>query len=231
MLPSAHRATPTRDYPAAVRLSPGSAAYPAGLARFLGTDAPATIAARGNLDLLRGRTLAFLCSVKCPGALILHTLDRARALRDAGVTVVGGFQSPLERECLDLLLRGPGPTVICPARSIADFRLPAAWRRPLAAGRLLLLSPFPDHQRRPTAALARARNRFVAALADDVLIAHASPGGATEALALDLLRRGRPLHTLDDPANAALLRHGARPLSPGAPSPWHTPPCATGSPE
>ena len=77
MPPGAHRATPTRDYPAAVCLSPGAAAYPAGLARSFGADAPATIAARGNFDLLQGRTLAFLCSVKCPGTPILHTLDRA----------------------------------------------------------------------------------------------------------------------------------------------------------
>jgi hypothetical protein len=56
--------------------------------------------------LLNHRLLGFLCSRRCPGDLILRTYDLIRALRDAGVPVVGGFQSPMEKECLELLLRG-----------------------------------------------------------------------------------------------------------------------------
>ena len=33
-------------------------------------------------------------------------MDLARALRDAGVVVVSGFHSPLERDCFEFLIRG-----------------------------------------------------------------------------------------------------------------------------
>ena len=83
--------------------------------------------------------LALFCSVKCPGNLILQTYDLACALRDAGVTVIGGFHSPMEKECLSLLLRGMQPVIICPARSIERLRLPTSWKALLAEDRLLLL--------------------------------------------------------------------------------------------
>src|SRR5438876_1122861 len=117
---------------------------------------------------LVSRKLALLCSVRCPGALILRTYDLARALRDAGVTVASGFHSPMEQECLRLLLRGRQPVVVCPARSVERMRLPAEWKPAIEAGRLLVLSPFAPHQRRMTADLAAKRNAFVAALADEV---------------------------------------------------------------
>jgi len=58
------------------------------------------------------------------------------------------------------------------------------------------------------------RNRVAAALADDVLIAHAQPGSKTEQLAQEVLEWGKPAYTLDHPANEHLLALGAEPLSP-----------------
>ena len=68
-----------------------------------------------SLKILERRLLGLFCSTKCPGDAILQTYDLVRALRDAGVAVIGGFHSPMEKECLDLLLRGNQPIVICPA--------------------------------------------------------------------------------------------------------------------
>ena len=79
---------------------------------------------------------------------------------------------------------------------------------------MLALSPFPSVQRRPTAALAARRNEYVAELAARVFIAHAAPGGRTEAFARTLVDAGKPLLTLDSPANANLLALGAQALSP-----------------
>ena len=120
---------------------------------------------KGNLRLLEEPLTALFCSARCPGDLILLTYDLARYLRDAGVPVIGGFQTPMEKECLRLLLRGTQPVVICPARSIENMRIPADWRPALEEGRLLVLSPFPPHQRRPTAKAAEQRNDLVADLA------------------------------------------------------------------
>ena len=197
-----------------VNLPKGAPGYPSALKQCLAEHAPAVITAVGNLDVLSNRSLALLCSVKCPGDVILQAYDLACSLRDAGVTVVGGFHSPMERECLAVLLRGTQPIVICPARSVENVRLPADLKPALEAGRLLLLSPFPANQRRATADLAQERNEFVAALADHVLIAHASPGGKLEALARRVLGWGKPLFTLESERNAALLNLGARGVNP-----------------
>jgi predicted Rossmann fold nucleotide-binding protein DprA/Smf involved in DNA uptake len=71
----------------------------------------------GDLDLLATRKLAILCSRACPGSIIVQTLDVVRALRETPWTIVSGFQSPTEQECLEILLRGEHPVVVCPARS------------------------------------------------------------------------------------------------------------------
>jgi predicted Rossmann fold nucleotide-binding protein DprA/Smf involved in DNA uptake len=81
------------------------------------------------------------------------------------------------------------------------------------AGRLLVLSPFSDRVRRPTARYAHARNEFVAALAAAVLMPHASPGGKADALAKQILRRRRSLFTFENTENKRLLDLGARPYS------------------
>ena len=168
------------------------------------------VKSKGNLSLLDEPLTALFCSNRCPGDLILKTYDLARAMRDAGVPVIGGFQTPMERECLRLLLRGSQPVVVCPARGIDNMRIPRDWRPALDDGRLLVLSPFPATVRRPTAELAAQRNNLVADLAQQVFVAHASPGSKTEAFARRLADTGKPLLTLDSPANENLMGMGAR---------------------
>ena len=164
----------------------------------------------GNPSILYDADLtALFCSSRCPGDVILKMYDLSRAMRDAGVPVIGGFQSPMEKECLRILLRGDQPVVICPARGIENMRIPREWRKPLDEGRLLILSPFPSTLRRPTAASATQRNELVATLANRVLIAHAAPNGKTEALARRLAESGKPLITIESPANKNLLEMGA----------------------
>jgi len=176
------------------------------------TVPPPDTAHRGNLQLIEEPLTALFCSQRCPGDLILKTYDLARAMRDAGVPVIGGFQTPMERECLRLLLRGAQPVVVCPARGIENMRVPRDWRPALDDGRLLVLSPFPATVRRPTADLAAQRNDLVASLASRVFIAHAAPGSKTEAFARKLAASRKPLLTLDSPANGNLMEVGAQVL-------------------
>ncbi len=166
----------TRDSAAQTVLTPDAAGYPEGLRRCLGEEAPGSVRVLGNTGVLGRDLLALFCSVRCPGDLILRTYDLAQALREQGVAVVGGFHSPMEQECLRILLRGPPPVVVCPARSIEGMRLPVAWRGPVEAGRLLVVSPFEEKAKRVTTELAERRNRFVAALAERVFISYAEPG-------------------------------------------------------
>ena len=165
---------------------------------------------KGNARLLEEPLTALFCSQRCPGDLILKTYDLARAMRDEGVPAIGGFQTPMEKECLRLLLRGSQPIVVCPARGIDNMRVPRHWRAALDENRLLILSPFPSTRRRPTAELAAQRNDLVADLAAQVFIAHAAPGSKTEAFARKLATLGKPLLTLDSPANVSMVEMGAK---------------------
>jgi hypothetical protein len=122
--------------------------------------------------------------------------------------VIGGFHTPMEKECLEVLLRGRQPVVICPARSIESLRMPMSWRKPCTEGRLLILSPFAAHQRRPTAALAEHRNRFVATLATNIFVAYAGIGSRTVQLCAELVSQHRWVYTLDLPENVHLRQRG-----------------------
>ena len=194
-----------------IRVEQASDGYPAALAR-LGTRAPEVLTACGSLSALRRPLVAFFSSVAVPGEAMLAAYDLARAMRDAGVPAIGGFQSPLEHGCLDFLLRGTQPVVVCPARGIGGMRAPAAWLRPLQEGRLLVLSPFPTERRRASAATADARNRMVAALADRILVVHAVPGGRLHRLAAEALGWKKRVLCPDLPSNRDLVVMGAEPV-------------------
>lgn len=198
-----------------VRLHQSQSDYPPSLRKFLNSEAPESVAASGNLDLLRQNSLAFFCSVKCPASLILQTHDLAQKLPQCGVAVVGGFHSPIEQECLRVLLRGVNPLIISPARALENMRMGRDYRAPLRQGRLLLISPFINKPRRPTLETVQYRNRFVAALADKVFVAYTEPSGKTELLMKEILSWGKPIYTLDDEANRSLIRLGAQPVTAG----------------
>lgn len=200
--------------PALAWLQLGDSRYPAALREYLSDRAPETLTALGSFDILQRKKLALFCSVRCPGSLILQTYDLARALRDAEVTVISGFHSPMEKECLTLLLRGTQPVIVCPARSLERMRIPAEWKAPLTEGRLLLLSPFTGKTRRATAALAQQRNEFVSALAEEIFVAHAAPGSKTERFCHEILAQDKPLLTLESDDNTHLLALGARSTQP-----------------
>jgi predicted Rossmann fold nucleotide-binding protein DprA/Smf involved in DNA uptake len=195
-----------------IRIQKGDSHYPPGLRACVGEHAPATLRCIGNIELLKFEPLALFCSNKCPASLILQTYDLAKRLRETGRLVIGGFHSPVERESLNLLLRGNGPIIVCPARGLERMRIPAQYQAPLAQNRLLLLSPFPGKVRRADSRTATTRNGVVAGIAQNVFVAHAEPGSKTYRLCQDTVRWGKNLYTFEDVANRVLLELGAKPL-------------------
>lgn len=193
-------------------LSANDPAFPPQLDHYLGDKAPTRICTIGNLDILKSKSVALICSVKCLGNIIVQTYDLAQRLRDAGVPVIGGFHSPMEQESLRILLRGKQPVIVCPARGLHGMRIPSEHKQALEEGRLLYLSPFSEKLRRPILDAAQFRNRFVAALAERIIVPHASPNSKTLELCQLLISWGKPLTTLPNKASGALLKLGARPL-------------------
>ena len=161
----------------------------------------------GNLNILEQQLLGFFCSAKCPGAVILKTYDLIRDLRNKGVIVISGFHSPIEKDCLDLLMRGKQPIVICPVRGIETMRIPKSWRTPIEKNRLLILSPFENKYRRPTVALAEHRNRFVTMLADQILVAYAANKSKTMQLCSEASMNRKKVYTLDNQINFKTIKY------------------------
>ncbi len=192
------------------KLYKGDPSYPIALQKYLDDDVPEIIAVFGDLSILQKKPLALFCSVKCPGHLILKTYDLAQHLRQTRVTVIGGFHTPIEREFLEILLRGSQPIIICPARSIESMRIPNTWRLPMNEGRLLILSPFDQKHHRITTELGTKRNEFIAAIADRIFVAHATPGGKTEQFCRKIARWDKTLLTFDCKENIRLIDMGAR---------------------
>lgn len=190
-------------------MPPPDSSIPSGRVFLAGTDAHLI----GALAVVTRPLLGLFCSVACPGEVILGAYDLANALRDAGIAVVGGFHSPVEHECLRLLLRGTQPLVIAPARSLAGMRIPIEWQEPLASRRLALIAPVGQTADRATADLAARRNAFVARLASRLLILHATPGGRVEALTREALAGGKPIYTVASVHNAHLVALGAQPIT------------------
>ena len=187
--------------------------YPSALKQHLGKDAPNDITTIGNLDILSHNSTAFFCSTKCLGELIVKTYDIAQILRNAGMTVISGFHSPMERECLSILLRGAQPVIICPARSINNMRINREYKKSLKDGRLLFLSPFNENQRRISAKSSHYRNLFVAAMSAAIFVAHAGPASKTESFCKEIISWQKQIYTFDSDYNKNLIKMGARPVN------------------
>lgn len=168
------------------------------------------VRAMGNLDILKQKKLALFCSVRCPGDIIIQAYDCIKVLRDAKITVMSGFHSPVEKECLKILLRGKQPIIVCPARSLENMRIRAELKKPLDDGRLLFLSPFQPGENRISSGRASVRNHFTAAVADAALVAYATPGGSLEKLCRVEFLHEKPVFVIENDRNKHLLQSKTR---------------------
>ena len=135
----------------------------------------------GNIKLLELRKIAFLCSSKYSPSSVLKSYDWATEQRKAGNCVISGFHSPLEKDVLDILLRGEQPVIMVLARGIYQ-RPSKELLQHLKSGRLLIVTPFDRSVTYITKETAEIRNRLVIALADEIVGAHITKGGQLEKL-------------------------------------------------
>lgn len=174
------------------------------------------MSAIGNLSLIQKpaidsvvpEVVALFCSIKCPGELILKTYDLAQALRDAEIPIISGFHTPIEQDCLKILLRGTQPIIHCPARSLHKMRLSSEQKQAIVGNRLLLISPFSASYPRVTAELAEKRNEMIGAIAHTIFIAYAASNSKTLAFAQRLIAAGKSVVTFDSSSNSLLQEQG-----------------------
>lgn len=163
-------------------------------------------------------TTLLLASARVLPSVLLPVYDQMVSLRNRGrgVPVVGGFHTSLERECLEILLRGTAPITIVPARAFEPGtdrlyagKLWAEVKRGIADGRVTIVPPPGVTGSRITRANAAIRNAFLLDRASEVLLLYATPGGETERMVRAALARGLPVSVLDHPANERWVELGA----------------------
>ncbi|MBL7729507.1 MAG: hypothetical protein JNM68_17555, partial [Dinghuibacter sp.] len=130
----------------------------------------------GNIELLKLKKTAFLCSRKIRASVVLKCYDWAIAQREAGNCVISGFHSRLEKDVLHYLLKGKQPIILAMARGLKQ-KLEPELQQALDAGRLLIVSPFDETVNRVTEKTAAKRNQLMLELADEVVVGFASVGG------------------------------------------------------
>ena len=144
---------------------------------------PVQIATLGDASILDLPKVGFLSSRKVPPAAVMRCYDWATEMRDKGVCVMGGFQSPLERDVLTLLLQGKQQVIWVQAHKLwAEKSIPKAYREPVAAGRLLVVSPVAQTAARVDARTAAIRNRYILEHSDKVVFAAIDPNGSLSRL-------------------------------------------------
>ena len=130
----------------------------------------------GNVVLLDCHLTGLLCSRKCPADTILEAYDRFKEwAANPEVTVISSFHSPVEKECLRLLLKGKANIILCPAREIKHLQVPNDWKPAFESGRMLILSSFKE--KRADRHTAQERNKLVMQLANDLYLPFATLGG------------------------------------------------------
>lgn len=135
----------------------------------------------GNTDLLKLHKVAFLCSRKCPAAVVLKSYDWAIEQRDKGVCVISGFHSRIEKDVLYYLLKGTQPIILALARGMMK-NWPPEIKTALDAGRLLTITRYTNSVTHASEESCFQRNRLMMELADEIVIGYASPGGNLERL-------------------------------------------------
>lgn len=132
------------------------------------------VVALGNTALLDKQKIGLFCSRKCPAVKILEAYDKFKKwAADTEITIVSGFHSPVEKECLKLLLAGKANIILCPARELAHMRILKEWQPAVAEGRMLIISFFKE--KRADKQTTFQRNEFVTQSADELYVPYVSP--------------------------------------------------------
>ena len=133
-------------------------------------------ATQGNTELLNLKKTAFLCSRKVPASAVLKCYDWAIAQQEAGICVISGFHSQIEKDVLHYLLKGQQPIIIALARSLKEKTEPEL-QKPLEEGRLLIITPFDKNIKQASRERAARRNKMMIELSDSITVGFASAGG------------------------------------------------------
>ena len=123
----------------------------------------------GNKELLKQKKVGFLASRKISSLSILPTLDWATEVsKREDNAIVSGFHSKMERNVLEILLKGQCGIIIVLARGMYR-KLPIQYEVAMSQNRLLIISNEKDNVKRVSEQTAHKRNEFVREIADEMM--------------------------------------------------------------
>jgi len=131
---------------------------------------------RGNQSIWELPKTAFLCSERYSAGSVLRSYDWAAEMNRTGRCVISGFQSKLERDVLEILLRGSQPIIM----ALADGNLTRVEETLVPyidEGRLLIMTIFNKAFRGISKSNAMQRNQYCIDVAEEVVFAHIHEGG------------------------------------------------------
>ena len=123
----------------------------------------------GDISLLDRKKIGYFASNKIASLSVLPTLDWATevAKRD-DVAIVSGFQSKMEREVLDILLRGRCGIIRVLARPIYKV-IPDKYHNAYAQDRILFISHNTAKSTMTSRHLCKKRNEYIASISDELV--------------------------------------------------------------
>ena len=123
----------------------------------------------GNNELLKRRKVGFLASRNISSLSILPTLDWATEVsKREDIAIVSGFHSKMERNVLEILLKGQCGIIIVLARGMYR-KLPIQYEEAMSQKRLLIISNEKDNVKRVSEQTAHKRNEYVREIADEMM--------------------------------------------------------------
>lgn len=123
----------------------------------------------GNNELLKRRKVGFLASRKISSLSILPTLDWATEVsKREDIAIVSGFHSKMERNVLEILLKGQCGIIIVLARGMYR-KLPIQYEEAMSQKRLLIISNEKDNVKRVSERTAHKRNEYIREIADEMM--------------------------------------------------------------
>ena len=177
--------------------------------------APPVIYTKGNLQILKEKSVAIVGSRKANNVSLEFTDNVAKNASQDYKVVVSGFAKGVDKQALDSALKYKGQSIIVLPQGIATFKSGfKKYYKEIIEGDVLILSTF--YSKAPwSVQLAMARNPIIYGLASEIYVAESSEKGGTWSGVMDGLRKGRAIYVRtpnakETNANEILISKGAK---------------------
>lgn len=158
------------------------------------TYAPPVIYTKGNLQIMKEKSVAIVGSRKANDNSLVFTDNIAKNASKDYKVVVSGFAKGVDKQALDSALKYKGQSIIVLPQGIATFQSGfKKYYKQIIDGDILVLSTF--YPKAPwSVQLAMARNPIIYGLASEIYVAESSEKGGTWSGVIDGLRKGRMIY-------------------------------------